>query len=235
MTKLIYDYWFVQFDFPDSKGLPYKSSGGNMVYSKALKRDIPDGWDSGICSSIFKFNPKLSIKKGDVSSYIDMNALPVSGFMTKKVKRKAFSGGMKFQNGDVVVARITPCLENGKTGLISLLDENEIGFGSTEFIVLRGKAFDLRCFGACLARSEKFRKYSISKMIGTSGRKRVNYTALEDYKMAIPSESLLRDFEGKASPFFEKMTVNTKENQKLIELRDWLLPMLMNGQVTVKG
>jgi type I restriction enzyme S subunit len=163
-----------------------------------------------------------------------MNALPTSGFMTKPAKEKAFAGGMKFQNGDVVVARITPCLENGKTGLITLLDDDEIGFGSTEFIVLRGKPFDLKCFGACLSRSEEFRKHAISKMTGTSGRKRVNYSALEAFKMAIPDEKLLSDFERKITPFFEKMTVNTKENQKLAELRDWLLPMLMNGQVTIK-
>ena len=233
MAKLIYDYWFVQFDFPDGNGKPYKSSGGKMVYNEELKREIPEGWEAGNCSDLFDFNPSLSIKKGAISSHIDMNALPVSGFMTKQVKKKPFSGGMKFQNGDVVVARITPCLENGKTGLITLLDENEIGFGSTEFIVLRGKNFDLRCFGSCLVRSEKFRKYAISKMTGTSGRKRVNYPALESYKLPVFNEVLLRAFEEKSSPFFKKMTSNTNENQKLVELRDWLLPMLMNGQVTV--
>jgi len=204
-----------------------------MIYNEALKREIPDGWKSGNCSDLFNFNPTLSIKRGMLSSHIDMNALPTSGFMTKKVKKKPFSGGMKFQNGDVVIARITPCLENGKTGLISLLDENEIGFGSTEFIILRGQNFDLRCFGACLARSEKFRRYAISKMTGTSGRKRVNYTALESYEMPIPDEVLLKKFEGIIDPFFKKMTENTKENQELTKLRDWLLPMLMNGQVTV--
>ncbi len=235
MSKLIYDYWFVQFDFPDANGNPYKSSGGKMVYNEALKREIPDGWNAGRCSDLFELNPTLSIKKGEISSHIDMNALPTSGFMTKQVKRKQFSGGMKFQNGDVVIARITPCLENGKTGLISLLNENEIGFGSTEFIILRGQRFDLRCFGACLARSEKFRKYAISKMTGTSGRKRVNYTAIESYEMPIPDETLLKKFERKITPFFEKMTANTKENQELTKLRDWLLPMLMNGQVTVKN
>ncbi len=234
MAKLIYDYWFVQFDFPDAKGKPYKSSGGKMVYNEALKREIPEGWESGTSADVFKFNPTLSIKKGDICSYIDMNALPTSGFMTKRVKKKPFSGGMKFQNGDVVVARITPCLENGKTGLISLLKEGEIGFGSTEFIVLRSKEFDLRCFGACLSRSDEFRKYAISKMTGTSGRKRVNYTALEEYKMPIPDENLLLNFESRTSPLFKKMTASPKENQELTELRDWLLPMLMNGQVTVK-
>jgi len=233
MAKLIYDYWFVQFDFPDANGKPYKTSGGKMVYNETLKREIPDGWSDGHCSDLFSFNPTLSIKKGTVSSHIDMNALPTSGFMTKKIKLKPFSGGMKFQNGDVVIARITPCLENGKTGLISLLDKNEIGFGSTEFIVLRGKYFDLRCFGSCLARSEKFRKHAISKMTGTSGRKRVNYNALEQYVMALPSKKFLKIFEEKIAPFFEKMTSNTKENEELVKLRDWLLPMLMNGQVTV--
>lgn len=71
-------------------------------------------------------------------------------------------------------------------------------------------------------------------MTGTSGRKRVNYKALELYEMPIPDEVLLRKFEGKIIPLFEKMTTNTKENEVLSKLRDWLLPMLMNGQVTVK-
>ena len=234
MAKLIYDYWFVQLDFPDTNGKPYKSSGGKMVYNEALKHEIPDGWDDGCCSSLFNFNPTLSIKKGTISSHIDMNALPTSGFMTKQVKAKSFSGGMKFQNGDIVLARITPCLENGKTGLISLLGENEVGFGSTEFIVLRGKFFYLRCFGACLARSDMFRKHAISKMTGTSGRKRVNYSTLASYKMPIPDEELLKIFEKIINPFFERMTTNTKENEELSKLRNWLLPMLMNGQVTVK-
>jgi type I restriction enzyme S subunit len=162
-----------------------------------------------------------------------MNALPVNGFMTKQLQKKAFGGGMKFQNDDVVIARITPCLENGKTALISLLNEDEIGFGSTEFIVIRGVNLKLKSFACCLSRSEKFRKHSISKMTGTSGRKRVKADALANYKMPIPSKKILENFEKTTSIFFDKMTVNTKENQKLSELRDWLLPMLMNGQVTI--
>jgi len=235
MAKLIYEYWFVQFDFPDANDKPYKSSGGRMVYNETLKREIPEGWRAGDCSVLFDLNPALSIKKGVSSSYIDMNALPTSGFMTKKAKEKPFSGGVKFQNGDVVIARITPCLENGKTGLISLLNDDEVGFGSTEFIVLRGKSFDLRCFGACLARSEKFRKYAISKMTGTSGRKRVSYKELGLYEMPIPSKELLIAFEGRIAPLFERLTASTKENEELTNIRDWLLPMLMNGQVTVKN
>lgn len=87
-----------------------------------------------------------------------MNALPTNGFMTKSVQKKDFNGGIKFQNGDVVIARITPCLENGKTGLITMLAESEVGFGSTEFIVIRGRQRSLSGFASFLARSELFRK-----------------------------------------------------------------------------
>jgi type I restriction enzyme S subunit len=246
MAKIIYDYWFVQFDFPISKeqakamgqpkleGKPYKTSGGKMVWHEGLKREVPASWDVEPIASIIEFNPTLSLFKGTESSYLDMNALPQNGFMTKSPMRKAFSGGMKFQNGDVAVARITPCLENGKTGLITLLQEGEIGFGSTEFIILRGRKFDLRSYASCLARSEKFRTYAISKMTGTSGRKRVSASDLEMYVTAIPDDDTLKRFEKLVSPFFEKMTLNALENQKLAGLRDWLLPMLMNGQVRIK-
>ena len=233
MAKTLYNYWFVQFDFPDKNGKPYKTNGGKMVWNEELKREIPEGWGFGTTSELFSFNPSLSLKQGSLSSYIDMNSLPLEGFMTKDIRTKEFNGGVKFQNGDLVIARITPCLENGKTGLITLLNDNEIGFGSTEFIVLRGKKMKLSSFAACLSRSELFRKYAIAKMIGTSGRKRVDASALAAFLIAIPDEVLLEKFESTVSLYFEKMTIHTKENQQLSSLRDWLLPMLMNGQVTV--
>lgn len=233
MAKTLYDYWFVQFDFPDKKGKPYKSSGGKMVWNKELKREIPKGWDNGTASDFFTFNPGLSLKQGTLCSYIDMNALPTEGFMTKEVQLKEYNGGVKFQNSDLVIARITPCLENGKTGLITLLRADETGFGSTEFIVLRGRKMKLSSFAACLSRSELFRKYAIANMTGTSGRKRVDASALEIFPTAIPPGELLIKFEETVGAFFKKITFNTKENHHLSSLRDWLLPMLMNGQVKV--
>ena len=163
-----------------------------------------------------------------------MSSLPLSGFMSSPPERKPFAGGMKFQNGDVVVARITPCLENGKTALITLLKEDEIGFGSTEFIVVRGKKIALSAFAAQLSRSSPFRQYAISNMTGTSGRKRIDASTLETFSLPLPPEALLQQYEKTARPFFERMTNNAKENQQLTQLRDWLLPMLMNGQVTVE-
>jgi type I restriction enzyme, S subunit len=245
MAKLLYEYWFVQFDFPISPeqaekmgnptlvGKPYKSSGGKMVWNKELKREIPEEWRSGTADEIFEFNPSLSIPKGGVAKYLDMNSIPQKGFMTLEPEVKEFNGGVKFQNGDVVVARITPCLENGKTGLISQLEGNKVGFGSTEFIVIRGKKMELSGFVSFLARSDSFRNFAIGNMTGTSGRKRVDAKTLKNYVLPIPDSETLKEFEAFTSLIFQKQTINVKQSQQLSALRDWLLPMLMNGQVTV--
>ncbi|ODZ59872.1 MULTISPECIES: restriction endonuclease subunit S [Vibrio] len=234
MAKTLYDYWFVQFDFPDANGKPYKASGGKMVYNDTLMREIPDGWHDGCASEIISFNPTTYLSKGSMAKYIDMDSLPVKGFMTKRPRAKEFAGGTKFVKNDVAVARITPCLENGKTALLSRLEEGEVGFGSTEFIILRGKNFPLFGFASCLSRSESFRQFAIANMTGTSGRKRIDAKVLETYSLAIPPKDLLVKYEETVSSFFKNMTVNSIENDELSDLRDWLLPMLMNGQVTVK-
>ncbi|TYQ29369.1 restriction endonuclease subunit S [Pseudanabaena sp. UWO311] len=236
LAKTIYDYWFVQFDFPNADGKPYKSSGGEMVYvdGGGCDRAIPAGWEIGCVSDLFEINPSETLSKGNISAYIDMSAIPTSGFMTGEIQYKPFNGGMKFRNGDVVIARITPCLENGKTGLITLLKDNEIGFGSTEFIVLRGKNRSLSSFAACLSRSTSFRNFAISNMTGTSGRKRVDAKAIERFSIPIPENGLISQFENVVSRYFQLLTINTRENQQLTKLRDWLLPMLMNGQVSIK-
>jgi type I restriction enzyme S subunit len=241
MAKTLYDYWFVQFDFPFDfasgkpapNGKPYKSSGGKMVYNPTLKREIPAGWKAGVASDLFDFNPPLSLSANTEASYIDMNSLPVTGFMTNPPELKLFAGGMKFQNGDVVVARITPCLENGKTALISLLRDGEVGFGSTEFIVIRGKESSLSAFAAQLSRSASFRQFAISNMTGTSGRKRIDAGTLETFSLPLPPKELLLKYEKTAASFLKRMANNAQENQHLTQLRDWLLPMLMNGQVSV--
>lgn len=244
MAELIYDYWFVQFDFPMTaeqaaatgnpqlEGQPYKSSGGPMTYNKTLKREIPEGWEDGTAASLFEFNPTESLVGKD-AKHFDMACLRTRGFMTDAPFVKKVTGGPKFRKGDVVVARITPCLENGKTGLITRLADDEIGFGSTEFIVLRGRKQPLSGYGVCLARSEYFRKFAILNMTGTSGRKRIEAPILETISIPIPTKALLERFEKTMAPALEQMTNNEIQNQELTELRDWLLPMLMNGQVTV--
>lgn len=233
MAKLIYEYWFVQFDFPDKDGKPYKSSGGKMVWNKELKREIPEGWEIVGLEDLAEFNPSLKIERNSEAPYLGMTSISTTGYMTDVPEKKEFSGGIKFQNGDVVVARITPCLENGKTALITMLEEGSIGFGSTEFINIRAKENSHVSFLAILSRSDLFRHYAISKMTGTSGRKRVDAKDLAKFQLAKPSSELLKKYGEIVKSYFEKMTINSKQNQELASLRDWLLPMLMNGQVTV--
>jgi type I restriction enzyme S subunit len=246
IIKLLYELWFVQFDFPLSEsqahklgssrlvGKSYRATGGKMVYDDRLKRDIPSYWSSGEAKDLFIFNPTLSLKDGEVSSYLDMDAVPTRGFMTKRPQQRAFTSGTKFVNGDVVVARITPCLENGKTALITQLEDGQIGFGSTEFIVIRGKTRPLSALAACIARSEHFRRFAILNMTGTSGRKRIEASVLKTFPFPIPPDDLLSEFEDICHPMFHQMTVNEVQNQELTALRDWLLPLLMNGQVKVR-
>ncbi|HIF9077186.1 TPA: hypothetical protein ACX6NV_002038 [Photobacterium damselae] len=236
-TKLVeissstFDLWFTQFDFPDDNGRPYRSSGGVMKYDEKLRIDIPAHWDSCLVKDICTVNPKLSVPRGVESSYIDMNALPVTGFMTKSVKQKECTGGAKFQNNDVVVARITPCLENGKTALISLLKDDEVGFGSTEFIVIRGKKRPLYCFIACLSRSERFRKYAIKNMLGTSGRKRVDPSVVSTFGLPKPCNDTIERFEDAMEPLFDRMTSNTRENESLVKFRDKFIPKILDGSI----
>jgi type I restriction enzyme S subunit len=235
ISSTTFDLWFTQFDFPDENGSPYRSSGGEMKYDEKLRMEIPVHWDSCLVNEICKVNPKLSLPKGDESSYIDMNALPVTGFMTKKVKKKECTGGAKFQNNDVVVARITPCLENGKTALISLLKDKEIGVGSTEFIVIRGKYRPLYCFIACLARSERFRKYAIKNMLGTSGRKRVEPSVISTFGIPKPCDGCIDRFEKTMAPLFARMTINTKQNESLVKFRDKFIPKVLDGSIQVNN
>lgn len=184
---------------------------------------LPPGWRTGTLGEIAEINPSLSIKKGKVASSVEMDALPTSGFRIKDFFRKEFSGGSKFQNGDVLFARITPCMENGKAAIVSGLKEEEIAFGSTEFIVLRGRNFALPSFLATLIRSEDFRAYAKSHMKGTDGRQRVDSSALKVYKVVIPSDEDLKILERKLSVFVGHSLTCMGENQTLNKIQNLLL------------
>lgn len=233
MAQALYDYWFVQFDFPDENGKPYKSSGGKMVWSEELKREIPQGWRIGKLSDIIQANPTEKLGKGVEAPYIEMEALSTTNYLTGAPARKKYAGGMKFRNMDVLIARITPCLENGKTALVHDLNGDEVGFGSTEYIVIRGKHFSLSLFCITLARSPEFRLYAISKMTGTSGRRRLNYKDVETYKLPIPPDAVLRRFESWGNSVLKRMHQLHIQSRALEKKRDFLLPLLMNGQVHV--
>ena len=187
------------------------------------QENLPEGWRMGTLGEICMVNPQLSIESNLLVPFIDMDSLPIKGFFINKIQNKCFNSGMKFQNGDVLFARITPCMENGKAAIVTDLEEDTIAYGSTEFIVLRGKYQKLTSILATLVRDDKFRTFAKSQMKGTDGRQRVDAISLLDYEMLIPEDIILRKIESDLSKLYNQMYVTTKENSKLTELQSLLL------------
>ncbi|MFQ5472655.1 MAG: restriction endonuclease subunit S, partial [Dehalococcoidia bacterium] len=138
--------------------------------------------------------------------------------------------GSKFKNGDTLLARITPCLENGKTGFVNFLPDGAVGRGSTEFIVLRPGRLSPE-FVYCLARTYAFRENAIKSMIGASGRQRVQESCFEKFMVLVPPKPLLDAFTEIARPCFEQIRVLLGQSRRAHEARDLLLPRLMNGEI----
>jgi len=171
-------------------------------------------------------NPQLELRKGKMSSYIEMSNLSETSMCINDKVRREYQGGSRFQNYDTLLARITPCLENGKTAFVDILQENEIAAGSTEFIVMRAKIGISSYWVYCLAKDESFRAYAISSMIGSSGRQRVHEKYLEEFKLPKINFEQMERFHTTAKPIFETVRLKSLETQKLTELKELLLSKL---------
>lgn len=166
-------------------------------------------------SDLVIFNPKRPLKKGESAAFVEMAALPENGRDINRVDEKIFTGGgSKFANKDTLFARITPCLENGKTSLVSGLSDGEVAFGSTEFIVLAAKEPEYDSdYIYYLSRLGEFRSFARSRMEGTSGRQRVAWQSLADYEYDFPDKRL-RKFAGDVlKKFDDKILLNHQINQ----------------------
>lgn len=150
-------------------------------------------------SDVAAINPPRKVKKGEFVPFIEMAALPLSGrdiSASDVAIRIAKAAGAHFQNGDTLLARITPCLENGKTAQVNVLADGAVGEGSTEFIVLCGHDSADNDFVYYLCREPEFRKFAISRMEGTSGRQRVSWQSIAGYPIELPSPDIRRDAAG---------------------------------------
>ena len=147
-----------------------------------------------------------------------------------EMRSKATS--VRFQNGDTLFARITPCLENGKTAFVGILGENEVACGSSEFIVMR-EAKISRYAVYLLSRLENFRENAIKSMIGSSGRQRVQPSAFDKYQVCVPPERVSENFDAEVEPLFRSIHLLDRQNQYLAKARDFLLPRLMSGAIAV--
>jgi hypothetical protein len=147
-----------------------------------------NGWKKISLGDVAEIDPPRTLKKGMTTPFIPMDALPEHARSPARIDKRTFTGsGTKFQNGDILLARITPCLENGKTAFVSGLPETYVAHGSTEYIVLTGKAgITDSLFLYYLARSEEFGNHAITHMEGTSGRQRVPSDAVEKYSFPLP-------------------------------------------------
>lgn len=191
--------------------------------------------DMCILSEVASLNPKRQLTKGSFARCIDMSQLSTSGTFPSGWEMKPYNGGMRFTNGDTIIARITPCLENGKTAYIDFLNDDEVAFGSTEYIVIASLGEYPSEFFYCLARYPSFVDYAVKNMNGSSGRQRVSADLVGKYVLPRIGKEELLSFSNEVHSLFNAIRNNSLENIRLQALREALLPRLMSGELDVSN
>lgn len=236
-ARALFRSWFVDFDPVHAKaeggdpGLPAEIAA--LFPDRFDDNGLPEGWSEGSPAEFADINPTTPLERGKSAPYIDMAALPTSGPSILKLGLRPTGSGARFLNGDTLLARITPCLENGKTALVDCLPPNEAAWGSTEFIVLRPKEGTPDALPYLIARHPSFRDHMIAGMSGTSGRQRVSAEAVNRWQMAIPTDEIVTAFADAVTPVFAKITELAQFSASLAGLRDTLLPKLISGELRI--
>ena len=174
--------------------------------------------DYNICklSDVIDFNPKEKLSKGSLAKKVSMDKLQPYTKVVSSFDIAKYNGGAKFRNGDTIMARITPCLENGKTSFVDFLDDKEVAFGSTEFIVMRAKeGITDSQYIYYLATRPEFRKVAIQSMVGSSGRQRVQQGVLNEYEISLPPLEEQKRIAAILSALDDKIEINRKINENL--------------------
>jgi len=237
MAKTLYDYWFVQFDFPDNNDKPYKTSGGKMVYNPTLKREIPEGWYDGTLEALGQ------IVGGSTPSTKDPENFTSNGTPWITPNDLSANQGNKFiSHGaqDVSLKGMRDAsLKMCPAGTVLLSSRAPIGYmaiarnevttnqGFKSFIPSKGYSTEFVYY------TVKGALKAITQSASGSTFKEVSATTLKMIKIVLPEKSVIGLYAGRVKTVLLKQDFIEKENQELKELRDWLLPMLMNGQVTV--
>jgi len=231
MAKTIFDYWFVQFDFPDKNGKPYKTSGGKMVQSEELNRSIPEGWEVKYLSEITdisteSLNP-INTPHKEFKHY-SIPAFDESG--TYKIEKGQEIKSSKFtvKDTDLLVSKLNPRFSR----VIYSTDDDDL-ICSTEFVVWRTEDIASKNYMYMIARDASFVTYCSQSASGTSNsHKRVNPTVMMKYKI-VYNNKIAKIFGSTLGSTIRMYAKNQIENNILSELRNWLLPMLMNERVNV--
>lgn len=219
----LYKEWFVYLRFPG--------------YENACIVDgVPEGWGRCVLDDVIYFDPTIRLEKNKVKKSIPMAALNTNLMVADEMQISVTTSnaGSKFSNYDTLLARITPCLENGKTAFVDFLDDGENAVGSTEFIVMRSKRLNPYMV-YCIARSESFRSEAINSMTGADGRQRAKVDKLKAVKYLLPDERVIESCHIQMEPLFDKIRVLNKQLRPLRQARDMLLPKLMSGEIEVNS
>jgi type I restriction enzyme S subunit len=226
LARRIYDEWFVRFHFPGHEDVRMVESELGLV---------PEGWQVQAASTAMDINPSTKVPKEGLKPFLAMNCLSDASMLIDAPGERDGNSGSKFRNGDTLFARITPCLENGKTGFVQFLPSDEaVAFGSTEFIVLRSRTLTPE-FVYLLARSDAFRDNAIKSMSGASGRQRVREACFDTFRLANPDQETLAKFVAVTRPMFQLIQSLARKNSNLRTTRDLLLPKLISGELDVSA
>ena len=211
-SKILYDYWFVQFDFPNKNGMPYKTSGGKMIWDKELKREIPEDWDSIKIDDCLA--SEKSIRKVPTSAILSKGAIPVIDQSTDYIAG--------FTNDIVSAVKITEprIIFGDHTRILKLINfDFARGADGTQVLISNNHRMPQHLFFHTLLKID-LSHYGYAR----------HYKFLRDMQIILPEQSISNHFERIVKSKYEMIRQNIFQNMELGELRDWLLPMLMNGQ-----
>jgi type I restriction enzyme S subunit len=224
IAQSLYAEWFVHLRFPGHEGTEWSQSSSGS---------IPTGWEVLQVPECVDVNPRTKIPPDGEKFFVPMGSLSGDSMVISDIEIRAGNSGAKFKNGDTLFARITPCLENGKTGFVQFLpDASTVAFGSTEFIVLRSRVLTPE-FVYLLARSADFRANAIKSMSGATGRQRVQEQCFDSFLVPVPPTAILDRFSTLVTPIFHLVHQLHLMVNNLRATRDLLLPRLMSGQLTL--
>ena len=220
-AQRLYKEWFIDLRFPGHETTP-------------IVDGVPEGWTRCCLENVISFNPKVSLSKERLKQSVPMSALSTTYMILdfNEFTTTYSNAGSKFQNGDTLLARITPCLENGKTAFVSGIESSEGAVGSTEYIVMREKEINPYMV-YLLARTEDFRQAAINSMTGSDGRQRAQVDKLKTLPYLKPTIQVIELFARCVEPMFIQIQTKNRQNMELKQARDRLLPKLMSGEIEV--
>ena len=242
MAKQLYDYWFVQFDFPNEDGKPYKSSGGEMVWNEKLKREIPKGWTPTAVNQVCLASRGVSYGKNDLVSEADNGILVLRGNNIENNKvvfdsnvayipQSFVSKEQEIHEGDIIMTMSSGSKAHvGKCAMFHKDSKHTFGAFLSKFT----PQSDIRYIVFLFFCSNYF-KSAIEAFCNGTGINNLTNQTFDEIFLLKPSSNVIKDFDKLAKPLFETIGNLEEENQKLSMQRDELLPLLMNGQVSVNS